>query len=293
MTTTKTKMQIIVTLGNVNEAFDQPICLLKHIKSLAPLLDGDVREPITFTAADEEDFKAFVWLFKWLERIATIDELIMNMVQFRTLVQLADKYDVPRLLDDLSAWYNGTMLTLFNIHQYLKYTDWTLNVACGCGKKHIIATTNDHTAYNDMQHAEAVYTTPLHYIETHPHKCRCSNWNPPPFKISLSGTYRLVDQLRGIHNFRPDSDEESDDEEDEDELLFGTESDLETIQPIADYLFAAKYRMTNMMAALRVYTILLLKIRKGCRDRFLHKLVEINGKMANEWILCESSQTSY
>lgn len=51
--------------------------------------------------------------------------------------------------------------------------------------------------------------------------------------------------------------------------------------------------MTNMMAALRVHTILLLRIREGCRNRFLHKLIEINGEMANEWILCESSQTSY
>lgn len=271
-------MRIEVKCGDETVLYDQPSCLLKHINSLEPLLQGDCEKPITFLATDKSEKCAFDFLFKWLDRSNALNDMLDDMKAFRSLVVLADKYDVPALLRDLGVWYNSTMLTIINMRDCLFSTYWTVYVRCGCGQEHPIVTTDPDTADSDMVYESPITReSPTKYIQMRSiSSCRCTNWRPPTCRIEMSGMHSLVDHM-------PKSDGDEDDYK-----AYYLDSASEDIRPIADYLFAAKYHMTDMMQALRVYTVILLKSQPYERKCFCKRLVEINGKLANEWMLYES-----
>lgn len=81
---------------------------LQQMKSLEPLLGQDHSEPIPLdvNCGDQEQVcvkKAGSSLMVWLQRKSSVQTLLGDMYEFRALVMLADKFNVPLLMEEMSV----------------------------------------------------------------------------------------------------------------------------------------------------------------------------------------------
>ena len=81
---------------------------LQQLKSLGPLLGDDTVEPIPLDVrcgVQEEGrvMKAGSSLMLWVQRKSSVQSLLGDMYDFRALVMLADKFNAPLLLEELSV----------------------------------------------------------------------------------------------------------------------------------------------------------------------------------------------
>ena len=75
--------------------------LLRHIKALTPLVGQQTTEAIPFHLTSKEEKEAFYRMLKWLKRETPLQDVLTDMHQFRSLVILADKYNITSFMNDL------------------------------------------------------------------------------------------------------------------------------------------------------------------------------------------------